>query len=80
MSSGEKVVCLAYLVYQVDHCLIESDDMLGQISITDFGEAFDSRKESMRLTGIPRPYCAPESVFDKASGAGRPVGVWLLTL
>ncbi|ATY60987.1 Serine threonine-kinase SKY1 [Cordyceps militaris] len=55
-----------YLVYPIER--VKPDHLSRQISITDFGEAFNHSTEGERLTGIPRPYSAPELVFDKKGG------------
>lgn len=70
-ASGKPVVVPEiprYLVYPADLCAVESSHILKHIYITDFGESFDTCTQPARLTGIPRPYCAPELVFDKAAG------------
>ncbi|KND87235.1 Serine/threonine-protein kinase SKY1 [Tolypocladium ophioglossoides CBS 100239] len=57
-----------YLVYPVDFYSVETSYILKHIFITDFGQSFDTSLERVRLSGIPRSYCAPEMVFDKAAG------------
>jgi serine/threonine protein kinase len=57
-----------YLVYPAGLDLIGMKHLYKEICIADFGQCFDISAEVTRPIGIPRPYCPPEMVFDKAVG------------
>lgn len=57
-----------YLVYPVYYEAMEVEDVLEDVCIADFGQAFDATSGITRRSGITRPYAPPELVFDNAMG------------